>query len=109
MSKFASGGKGKGTNSIGANVASLDAARRARQVAAEMETKAKAQRDFNKLHAQQVHMPYPSDSPLGRAIENGLPASDFPRAKPDNVDPLTAKAVPAHLKPHVPQGLAGQE
>lgn len=109
MSKFAKGPKGKGTNNLGANVASLDAARRARQIAAEQQTKDRAAADMRRTVAQQVHTPFPSDSPLGRAIEKGLASTDFPRAKPDNVDPLTAKAVPQHLKPQVPQGRAGEE
>jgi hypothetical protein len=80
-------------------VASLDAARRARQVRAEQEVKEAAAAMWNQIRVEQVHMPYPADSPLGRAVENAL-SSAFPRRQEaDSVEPVTINTQP---KPQVP-------
>jgi hypothetical protein len=88
----------------GNNVASLDAARRARQQAAVQETQNAAERNMRKMLAEQVFMPYPEDSPLGRAIENAS-YSLLPPAPADVITPLN---IDTKVKPQVPQGKADE-
>jgi len=86
------------------NVASLDAARRARQQAESLAVSEAAARNVRKMLAEQVFMPFPEDSPLGRAVD-GAPSSPFPRAIPDSIEPLT---IDTKVKPQVPQGKADE-
>jgi hypothetical protein len=59
---------------------------------------------MRKLLAEQVHMPFPEDSPLGRALENAS-YSLLPRAEADVITPLT---IDTKVKPSVPQGKADE-
>jgi hypothetical protein len=94
------------------SVASLDAARIARQKRAEQATRDSASADMRRLLAQQIHHPYPADSPLGRAMEAGLDMSVLPHNR-EAVEPKplgpNIKDVPKELKPQVPQGRAGED
>jgi len=83
----------------GNNVASLDAARRARQQAAVQETHAAAERNMRNTLAQQVFQPFPEDSPLGRALET----ASFALLPPAAADVVTPISIDTKVKPQVPQ------
>ena len=90
------------------NVASLDAARVARQHKAAEAQHAQAEADMRRMLAQQVHMPVPADSPLGQALETAV-SSAWPQQKRGEPESVQRNDLPTGTKPIVPNGKAGQE
>lgn len=107
-SKFGPVQKKQQAANAGANVASLDAARIARQHKASEEQHARAEADMRRMLAQQVHMPVPPDSPLGQALETAV-SSAWPQQKRAEPEAVQRNDLPTGTKPVVPQGKAGQD